>query len=180
MYKVIIGIVVVAIMAIVAFMIIDPHVNVSRVNDTSLIESNLDGAYTVTVEGEVENPGTYNLEGGSTIKDLLNAAGGATSSADSRCYYEEVVLEDKATYYVPGMYDFNDICNNSEVNKVNINIDDAETLMSVDAIKSSIAASIVSYRTTNGLFKTLEELQNVYGIGAATYKKLRDYVILHK
>ena len=32
----------------------------------------------------------------------------------------------------------------------------------------------------DGFFKTLEELLNVYGIGNATYRKVRDYVILHE
>ena len=178
MYKVIIGVVVVAIMAIVAFMIIDPHVNVTRVTDTSLIDDSAAG-YKISIEGEVEKEGTYTLEEGSIMADLINAAGGVTASADSRCYYEDVVLENGATYFIPGMYDYSDICNNQEVSKVNINVDDAETLMSVSAIKSSIASSIVSYRSTNGQFKTLEELQNVYGIGLATYKKIRNYVILH-
>ena len=178
MYKVIIGVVVVAIMAIVAFMIIDPHVNVSRVPDESLIDESVVG-YKVSIEGEVEKEGTYTLEEGSVMADLISAAGGVTASADSRCYYEDVVLENGATYYIPGMYDYSDVCNNTEVSKVNINVDDAETLMSVSAIKSSIASSIVSYRSTNGQFKTLEELQNVYGIGLATYKKIRNYVILH-
>ena len=178
MYKVIIGVVVVAIMAIVAFMIIDPHVNVSRVPDTSLLDESV-VCYKVSIEGEVEKEGTYTLDEGSVMADLLNAAGGVTSSADQRCYFEDVTLENGATYYIPGMFDYSDVCNNTEVNKVNINVDDAETLMSVSAIKSSIATSIVSYRSTNGQFKTLEELQNVYGIGLATYKKIRNYVILH-
>ena len=178
MYKVIIGVVVVAIMAIVAFMIIDPHVNVTRVTDTSLIEDSVKG-YKVSIEGEVEQEGTYTLDEGSIMLDLINAAGGITSSADTRCYYEDVVLENGATYYIPGLYDYSDVCNNTEVTKVNINVDDAETLMSVNVIKSSIASSIVSYRSTNGQFKTLEELQNVYGIGLATYKKIRNYVYLH-
>ena len=39
MYKVIIGVIIVAVIAIVGFMIIDPRVNVSRVTDTTFNES---------------------------------------------------------------------------------------------------------------------------------------------
>ena len=51
--------------------------------------------------------------------------------------------------------------------------------MTVNGITTSIASSIVSYRTENGIFDTLEELMDVYGIGNATYHKIRGYVILH-
>ena len=63
---------------------------------------------------------------------------------------------------------------------MNINQDDAQTLMSVNGITTSIASSIVSYRSENGIFNTVEDLLNVYGIGNATYHKIRNYVILHQ
>ena len=45
---------------------------------------------------------------------------------------------------------------------------------------SSIASSIVSYRTGTGPFKTVEQLLEVYGIGNATYRKIRNFVTLHE
>ena len=52
--------------------------------------------------------------------------------------------------------------------------------MSVSGVTTSIASSIVSYRTENGMFNTIEQLMDVYGIGNATYHKIRNYVILHE
>ena len=52
--------------------------------------------------------------------------------------------------------------------------------MTINGISASVASSIVSYRQNDGFFETLEELLNVYGIGNATYRKVRDYVILHE
>ena len=178
MYKVIIGVVIVTVIAIVGFMIIDPNVNVTRVDEISLVESNLD-AINATVEGEIQLSGTYSLSEGSTMSDLIKAAGGLTREADERAFYQEAVVEKNMTYYIAGLYDYSDVCNNSAVSKVNINTDYAETLMSINGFSSSIAASVVSYRNVNGQFKTIEDLMNVYGIGNATYKKVRDYVILH-
>ena len=63
---------------------------------------------------------------------------------------------------------------------MNINSDSSETLATINGITSTIANSIVTYREENGLFSTIEELQEVYGIGPATYKKVRGYVILHE
>ncbi len=40
------------------------------------------------------------------------------------------------------------------------------------------AQSIINYRTDNGPFKSLEELQNVPGIGSSTYEKLKEYICL--
>ena len=179
MYKVIIGVIIVAVIAIVGFMIIDPRVNVSRVTDTTLIESELEGSMKVTIEGEIEKDGTYNLSEGATMGDLIEASGGITAGADTRCYYSEAIVEKNSTYYIPGLYDYSDVCNNTEISKVNINDDPAEVLMEVKAITSSLASSIVSYRNSNGIFKTIEEIQNVYRIGPSTYKQIRDYVILH-
>ena len=111
--------------------------------------------------------------------DLIETAGGTTVNADSRAYYDEALLTKGMTYYIASRYDTSDVCSASEVNKVNINIDDAETLATVSGITSTIANSIITYRETNGIFATLEELMEVYGIGNATYRKIRNYVILH-
>ncbi len=41
-----------------------------------------------------------------------------------------------------------------------------------------IAQRIVDYRVANGLFKKLENLKNVKGIGTKTFEKLRKYIII--
>ena len=109
----------------------------------------------------------------------IETAGGTTVNADSRAYYEEALLTKGMTYFIASRYDSSDICSASEVSKVNINVDDAETLTTVSGITSTLANSIITYRESNGIFATLEELMEVYGIGNATYRKIRNYVILH-
>ena len=111
--------------------------------------------------------------------DLIAAAGGTTTNADDLSFFDEAPLKSGSTYYIAGKYDEADICSKTEISKVNINEDDASTLMSVNGITTSIANSIVSYRSENGIFDTIEELMDVYGIGNATYRKIRNYVILH-
>ena len=111
--------------------------------------------------------------------DLIEAAGGTTANADDLAYFSTVSLKAGSSYYIASKFDETDICSKSEISKVNINEDNAETLMSVNGITTSIASSIISYRTENGIFNTIEDLLNVYGIGNATYHKVRNYVILH-
>jgi len=179
MFKVLIGVVIVTILVIGTFIILDPNIGivnsgapVSEVDETHTL--------TVTIEGEVYKPSSYTLEEESTLNDLIDAAGGLKSSADERAFYTTVELVSGASYFIASIYDVNDACNNDAVNKVNINSDDAETLATINGITSSIANSIITYRNEKGLFQTLEQLQEVYGVGPATYKKVRGYVILHE
>ena len=181
MMKVLIGVVIAAFVVIIGFLIIDPDLN--QVNDngaiTEVVDSTPQSGSKYTIEGEVNKAGTYVLSDSITMADLIAAAGGTNSNADDLAYFPNASLKSGTTYYISGKYDTTDVCSKSEVSKVNINEDDATTLMSVNGITTSIASSIVSYRTENGIFNTIEQLMEVYGIGNATYHKIRNYVILH-
>ena len=178
MYKIMIGVIIAAAVIIIGFMIIDPKVNNNQTaQNTETISAN-GNAY--TIEGEVAKPGTYTFSDDTiTMLTLIQASGGPTSNADDLAYFEDAVLTAGSTYYIASKFDNTDVCNNQEIAKVNINTDDADTLMSINGITSSIASSIVSYRVSNGTFKTVEQLMDVYGIGNATYRKVRNFVILH-
>jgi competence protein ComEA len=175
MFKILIGVVVVAIAVISAFMIIDPKLQAETAGTVTEVAN----SFTVAIEGEVYKTGNFTMKEGSTMIDLIETAGGTTVNADSRAYYEEALLTKGMTYFIASRYDSSDICSASEVSKVNINVDDAETLTTVSGITSTLANSIITYRESNGIFATLEELMEVYGIGNATYRKIRNYVILH-
>ena len=181
MIKVLVGVVVVAFIVIIGFLVIDP--DLEQVNDngaiTEVVDTNTQSGSKYTIEGEVNKAGTYVLSDAITMQDLINAAGGVTANADSLAYFSDASLKAGSTYYIASKYDDTDICSKNEISKVNVNEDDAQTLMSVSGITTSIASSIVSYRTENGIFDTIEELMDVYGIGNATYHKIRNYVILH-
>lgn len=176
MVKLIIGAVIAVFIVIGAFMLLDPMVNNQQVAETAEVID----AFTYTIEGEVSKSGTYTLADAITMADLINAAGGVSANADSRAYFESVTLTAGQTYYIASKYDSTDVCGSSEIAKVNINKDDAEKLMSINGITSSVASSIVSYRIEKGTFQTLEQLKEVYGIGDATYRRIRNFVILHE
>lgn len=178
MIKILIGVVVVTVLVITTFLILDPNVGI--VNTGAPVTEVSNNNFVVTVEGEVYKPGTYTLEDGATMKDLIDTAGGVTSHVDERAYYETAVLVNGSTYFIASKFDATDLCNSSAITKVNINSDNSDTLATISGITSTIANSIVTYRDEHGLFSTIEELQEVYGIGPATYKKVRGYVILHE
>lgn len=174
MLKIIIGVVIATVVVIGGFLLLDPK---QSNPDITVVDSK--NSY--TIEGEVNKSGTYKLEGEAlTFQDLLNAAGGLTSNGDERTYFETTEITINSTYYVAPKYDVNDVCNNQEIKKVNINSDNETELLKISGITNAIASSIVSYRTENGSFTYLEQLMDVYGIGNATYRKIRNYVILHE
>ena len=66
---------------------------------------------------------------------------------------------------------------NSEKNKlVNINIADVAELMTLSGVGESKAKAIISYRDENGLFKNIDEIKNVVGIGDKMFEKIKDFI----
>jgi len=67
----------------------------------------------------------------------------------------------------------------AQAGSVNINQADAAVLSSeLNGIGEKKAQAIVDYRTQHGPFNTLEDLQNVKGIGDQTIEKNRDKMTL--
>lgn len=67
----------------------------------------------------------------------------------------------------------------AKATQVNINTADAATLSKeLNGIGEVKAKAIVDYRTQNGPFKTVEDLANVTGIGAATIEKNKSKIVL--
>ncbi len=62
--------------------------------------------------------------------------------------------------------------------RVNINTASVDELDLLPGIGPSIAQRIVDYRTEFGPFTQIMQLANVKGIGEATVRNLKDYVIL--
>lgn len=177
MIKIIIAIVVAAVLVIGGYFVLEPIVSGT---DAETIDGELSSSNSYSIEGEVSRPGTYTLADNVTMADLISAAGGTTYNADDLAYFEDAIISSGVTYYIASKYDANDICNNKEIEKVNINSANSDDLSEVNGISSTVANSIVSYRVSNGTFRTLEDVLNVYGIGNATYKKIRNYIILHE
>ncbi len=57
---------------------------------------------------------------------------------------------------------------------IDINTADAKALETLNGIGPAKAAAIVEYRSKNGPFKSVDDLEKVPGIGASTISKNRD------
>ena len=59
---------------------------------------------------------------------------------------------------------------------VDINTADANALDTLPGIGPTKAAAIIAYRDAHGLFAKIEDLENVKGVGPATFDKLKAFV----
>lgn len=60
--------------------------------------------------------------------------------------------------------------------KININTASSAELERLPRVGPAIARRIVDYRTANGPFKTIADIQKVKGIGPATFEQIKDLI----
>lgn len=124
---------------------------------------------TVTIQGEVEQEGTYTFDMYTTLGDAVDEAG-ILEGADTDTLNRETVLKDHDVIVVPQKQ--------PEQPRISINTAAAQQLCTLKGIGPATAARIIEYREENGLFQTLEDLMRVKGIGTATFEKIRDQICL--
>jgi competence protein ComEA len=139
----------------------------------------------VYVTGAVLHSAVYALPEGSIVRDAVAAAGGAANDADLIAVNLAAHLEDGEQVTVPAKSSDGSstvVPSTSATSTVHARISinhgtlaDLDTLPGIGPAK---AQAIVDYRTQHGLFKQLEDLQNVKGIGAKTYEDLKSLITL--
>jgi len=148
--------------------------------------------------GEVVNPGVYYTNQTAIMDDVIQMSGGYTTDADENYLNLAAPIASNQKIYVPKKGEIVDT-NLEEGNNnqdqilgsmraiepsasndslVNINLADETELQTLTGIGLVKAKSIIAYRTTNGRFKTIDELLNVSGIGEKTLEKIRAFITL--
>lgn len=127
----------------------------------------------VHVSGAVAKPGLYELGKGSRVADAVNAAGGfAADAAEDSCNLarivedgEHVVVAKQGEGSPAQAAQARDGATGGSAGLVNVNTASADQLEELPGIGAATAQKIVSERTANGPFKSVEDLTRVSGIG---------------
>jgi competence protein ComEA len=139
----------------------------------------------VHVSGAVRQPAVYELTPGSIVQDAVDAAGGPASDADLDCINLALELRDQQQVYVPRQGETgppppvsggDPEGGGSTEPLININTAITAELETLPRIGPTMAQRIVEYREANGPFAAIEEIQNVPGIGPATFEGLKDRI----
>jgi competence protein ComEA len=137
----------------------------------------------VDVAGEVKKPGVYEFTEGQRVIDALNAAGGPKHDANLAALNLAAPLADGsqvlvpatvASASVPGFSSGSTTSGGSTL--INVNTADAIQLQELPGIGEVLSAAIVKYREDNGPFTSVDQLDEVSGIGPATLENIRDLV----
>jgi competence protein ComEA len=141
------------------------------------------GPVVVDVVGAVRRPGVYRLPAGSRARDAVRRAGGARKRADLESVNLATMLADgeqvrvpllppaaTATAAGPGA--------TAPPAIVHLNSANAGDLDALDGIGPSLAARIVAYRVAHGGFRSVDELDEVSGIGPKRLEALRPLLAL--
>ncbi|MCX2731644.1 ComEA family DNA-binding protein [Saccharopolyspora sp. NFXS83] len=138
----------------------------------------------ISVVGEVARPGLVTVPSGARVADALEAAGGTNAGTDITALNLARRLADGEQLYVavpvpPG-------ANAGQVQpgpgpgtsstKVDLNTATEEQLDALPGVGKVMAERIVQWRTRHGRFSSVDQLQDVEGIGDTRLSKLRELV----
>ena len=138
----------------------------------------LAGTIFVDVQGEVLNPGVFEVEAHVRIGYVIDLAGGLTADANVRQLNQAARVYDEMMIFVPHVDDILEY----EVEMSTDSVVDGHTpdddalislstasqlqLQSLPGIGPTLSENIIHHREANGAFSTVDELMNVAGIGA--------------
>lgn len=142
------------------------------------------GKIYVDIGGEVEMPGVYEVSEGTRLFEVIERAGGLTEEADIDVINRAETVIDGQKIMINAKGETTSAENsaaktstqNAEDGKVNINTATSAELQTIPGIGPSKAGLIIEYRDTNGKFKTIDDIQNVSGIGSKTFESIKEYI----
>ena len=139
---------------------------------------------TVFVSGEVLNQRVVELEKGKRLIDAVEICGGLTEKADLNAVNLALVLEEEGHYIIPAIGDTN-VLNatnlnqmNSSSNLVNINSADIELLKTLPGVGDVLGQRILDKREELGKFTSIDQLNDVSGIGDKKFSDIKDKVTI--
>ncbi|MCT1797221.1 helix-hairpin-helix domain-containing protein [Aerococcus viridans] len=154
----------------------------------------------VDIKGAIKVPQVVPVTPGMRVHDVVEMAGGVTGEADQSQVNLAQLVTDQMVIYIPKVGEevsppTEALVADSQVTEsavsessgdatsggdlVNINTADITMLQTLSGIGEKRAADIINYRETNGLFETVDDLDQVSGIGEKTMEKLRPLITVN-
>lgn len=144
----------------------------------------------IHIGGQVKNPGFIWIEDGKRLCDALYSVGGALPEADLDAVNLSKKLIDEEKIYIPqkgeivgtaeiGLSNMQGDVKGGSIStngKVDINTATQSELDTLPGIGETLAKRILDYRSTNGPFKSIEDIRNVSGIGQKRYDDIKDLI----
>ncbi|MBO5004216.1 MAG: helix-hairpin-helix domain-containing protein [Clostridia bacterium] len=182
---------------------VEDNIETEAINNTALVDNFLDtnenkkeNSIIIHITGAVRKSGIVKLNQGARIYDAIEMAEGSLENADLAKVNLAYILEDAQKIYIPYIgeetenteeqeyitYNFGNNSsiiqntNKGESGKVNINTAKQTELETLPGIGTATAEKIIDYRNKNGKFNTIEDIQNVKGIGEAKYENIKESI----
>ena len=176
----------------------DDHSNKTSEKEDILNEENIfegqntassteNSVVTVFVSGEVLHPQVITLEKGKRLIDAIEFCGGLTDKANMNAVNLALILQEEHHYIIPAIGENaiyenspSSSSNNSDIKDelVDINNSQIEMLKTLPGIGDVLAQRIIDKRDELGGFKSIDQLQEVSGIGEKKFQDIKDKVII--
>ncbi len=142
----------------------------------------------VYICGAVTNPGVYELPADSRVYQLIEAAGGLLSDADTKVlnqaepltdgmqitvYTQEEAKEMPISTETPSA---SNVSGKTEDAKVNLNTAGEDSLMTLSGIGEARAKAIIEFREKNGNYTSIEDIMQIEGIKEKLFEKIKDQI----
>ena len=126
----------------------------------------------VDIKGDVLMPGLVTLPAGARVADAIAAAGGVTPSADVTGINLAERLSDGQMIFIGNAQSMQ----LSSDSRINLNLATEADLDSLPGVGPVMAGRIIAWRESNQRFHSIEELQEVPGIGPKVFANLKPLV----
>lgn len=152
-----------------------PHISQQVLsNGIAMSAANVSAEIVVDVEGEVNKPGLVRLPVGSRMADAIAAAEGMREGVDSTTINLAARLED-GQLIVVGQ---STVGAGTQDTRVSLNQGTVSDFDSLPGVGPVLAARIVGYRDQHNHFSSVDQLQEVPGIGPKVFANLKPLIKL--
>lgn len=136
--------------------------------------------------GAVKKPGVYTFDKEPRLNDVVKKAGGFSKNADQSSINLASIVKDGTQIIIDSISKKSKKSKSlasantksKDVDKININTATKEELMTLAGIGESKANQIISYRESNGLFKSIEDIMKISGIKEGVFSKIKDSIVV--